>query len=92
MAVFTKRRYRDRWNRTVTRRIAKRHNHALKIKAKVRGGKTYPEKRIIGVYVFGIAIIGRSVRGVPARSSGTLTRGRTVSGSARERNSAGICS
>ena len=25
-AVFTKRRYRDKWNRTVTRRVAKRHN------------------------------------------------------------------
>ena len=31
-AVFTKRRYRDRWNRTVTRRVAKRHTHCLKVK------------------------------------------------------------
>ena len=29
-AVFTKRRYRDSWNRTVLRRIAKVHNHSLK--------------------------------------------------------------
>ena len=35
-AVFTKRRYRDRWNRTLTRRVAKKHNHTIKIKAKVR--------------------------------------------------------
>ena len=31
-AVFTKRRYRDAWNRCVTRRISKSHNHAVKIK------------------------------------------------------------
>ena len=26
------RRYRDRWNRTITRRVAKRHNHSLKVR------------------------------------------------------------
>ena len=31
-AVFTKRRYRDAWNRCVTRRISKSHNHAVTIK------------------------------------------------------------
>ena len=31
-AVFTKRRYRYAWNRCVTRRISKFHNHAVKIK------------------------------------------------------------
>ena len=31
-AVFTKRRYRDSWNRCVTRRISHSHNHAIKIK------------------------------------------------------------
>ena len=35
-AVFTKRRYRDRWNRILVRRIAKTRNHTLKIKARVR--------------------------------------------------------
>ena len=29
-------RYRDKWNRTVVRRVAKTHNHAIKIKGKVR--------------------------------------------------------
>ncbi len=35
-AVFTKRRYRDAWNRTVLRRVAKNHAHTLKIRAKVK--------------------------------------------------------
>ena len=35
-AVFTRRRYRDKWNRTVVRRVAKKHNHSIKIKAKGR--------------------------------------------------------
>ena len=35
-SVFTKRRYRDRWNRTLVRRIAKTRNHSLKIKGRVR--------------------------------------------------------
>ena len=39
-AVFTKRRYRDAWNRCVTRRVAKSHNHSVKIKAKVRARGT----------------------------------------------------
>ena len=30
-AVFTKRRYRDRWNKTIVQRIAKVANHSLKI-------------------------------------------------------------
>ena len=29
-AVFTRRRYRDKWNRTVVRRVSKKHNHSLK--------------------------------------------------------------
>ena len=36
-SVFTKRRYRDRWNRTVIHRIASVANHSLKIKGRVRG-------------------------------------------------------
>jgi len=28
--VFTKRRYRDRFNRTITRRVSKKHNHSIK--------------------------------------------------------------
>ncbi len=35
-AVFTKRRFRDRWNRDVVRRIAGTRNHSLKVKARVR--------------------------------------------------------
>jgi len=34
--VVTKRRYRDRWNRTIVRRVAKVHNHTLKIKGRCR--------------------------------------------------------
>lgn len=34
--VFTKRRYRDRWNRTIVRRVAKVKSHTLKIKGRVR--------------------------------------------------------
>ena len=34
--VATKRRIRDRWNRAIVRRIAKFHNHTLKIKGRVR--------------------------------------------------------
>ena len=36
IAIFTKRRFRDAWKRAVVRRIAKAHNHSLKIKARVR--------------------------------------------------------
>ena len=35
-SVFTKRRYRDQWNRIIVRRIAKTHSHSLKIKGKCR--------------------------------------------------------
>jgi hypothetical protein len=35
-SIFPKRRYRDRWNRVVVRRIAKVHCHSLKVKARVR--------------------------------------------------------
>ena len=35
-SVFTKRRYRDRWNRTLVRRLAKTRKHTLKVKALVR--------------------------------------------------------
>ena len=34
--VSTKRRIRDKWNRTLVRRVAKTHNHSLKLKARVR--------------------------------------------------------
>jgi hypothetical protein len=49
-SVFTKRRYRDKWNRTIVRRVAKVHNHVLKIKARVRargsrGAQWYGERR-----------------------------------------------
>ena len=35
-AAFTKRRFRDRWNRIVVRRVGKSRAHTLKIKARVR--------------------------------------------------------
>ena len=35
-AVFTKRRYRDAWNRVIVRSLAAKHGHPLKIKARVR--------------------------------------------------------
>lgn len=35
-SVFTKRRYRDKWNRIIVRRAAKVRNHSLKIKGRVR--------------------------------------------------------
>ena len=35
-AVITKRRYRDRWNRIQVRKLSKKSNHSIKIKAKVR--------------------------------------------------------
>lgn len=49
--VFTKRRYRDKWNRMVMRRIAKVHCHSLKVKGKVRargarGQQWYQESKV----------------------------------------------
>ena len=35
-SVFTKRRFRDRWNRALVRRVAKHHNHTIKLKGRVR--------------------------------------------------------
>lgn len=35
-SVFTKRRYRDRWNRKIVKRISESHNHTMKVKARVR--------------------------------------------------------
>ena len=46
-AVFTKRRYRDKWNRTVLRRVSKRHNHSIKIKAKVRARGAHGSTRYV---------------------------------------------
>ena len=49
-SVFTKRRYRDKWNRTVVRRVAKGHNHTLKVKGKCRPkgarGQYYAESKV----------------------------------------------
>ena len=49
-SVFTKRRYRDRWNRTVVRRVAKGHNHTLKVKGKCRPrgarGQFYSDSKV----------------------------------------------
>ena len=48
-SVFTKRRYRDKWNRTVVRRVAKGHKHTLKVKGKCRPkgarGQFYSESK-----------------------------------------------
>ncbi len=35
-SVFTKRRYRDSWNRSLMRKIAKSHNHSMKVRGMVR--------------------------------------------------------
>ncbi len=35
-SVFTKRRYRDSWNRCLMRKIAKSHNHSMKVRGMVR--------------------------------------------------------
>ena len=35
-SVFTKRRYRDRWNRPIVKRLAKEYAHSLKIRARCR--------------------------------------------------------
>ena len=35
-AVFAKRRFRDRYNRIIVRRVGKERNHTLKVKARVR--------------------------------------------------------
>ena len=48
--VATKRRIRDRWNRTLVRRVAKTHNHTLKVKGRVRargarGKEWFSERR-----------------------------------------------
>ena len=49
-AVFTKRRFRDRWNRTIVKRLSKARNHTLKIKARLRargarGSNWYSDRR-----------------------------------------------
>ena len=49
-SVFTKRRFRNRWNRTMVTRISKEANHNLRIKARVRargsrGQNWYSETR-----------------------------------------------
>ena len=41
-AVFTRRRYRDKWNRTVVRRVSKKHNHST---VEVQQKKTNKEKQ-----------------------------------------------
>lgn len=50
-AVFTKRRYRNEWNRAMTKQIAKEANHSIKIRGMVRargqrGNNWYSEKRV----------------------------------------------
>ena len=49
-AIFTKRRYRDRTNRIVVRRVAKKHNHTLKVKGKCRPkgarGQFYSDSKV----------------------------------------------
>ena len=50
-AVFTKRRYRDAWNRCIVKRIANKSAHSIKIKARVRakgqrGSGWYGEKLV----------------------------------------------
>ena len=46
-AIFTKRRYRNAWNRVIVRSLAAKHGHSLKIKARVRarGSEQYYGER-----------------------------------------------
>ena len=51
MHAMVVRRYRDRWNRIQVRKLAKKSNHSIKIKAKVRARGTrsqqwYAESRV----------------------------------------------
>ena len=50
-AVFTKRRYRNEWNRQMTKQIAKHAHHSIKIRGMVRargqrGNNWYSERRV----------------------------------------------
>ncbi len=50
-SVFTKRRYRDSWNRALMRKIQRGHNHSMKIRGMVRargqrGANWWSEKRV----------------------------------------------
>ena len=75
-AVFTRRRYRDKWNRTVVRRVSKKHNHSIKIKACVRPRGTrsqqwytndrvaYLRKKCRTQSLWNLHLAGASMRGV----------------------------
>ena len=47
-AVFTKRRYRDAWNRCVTRRVSKSHCHSVKIKSESQSSRDSRAKLVWG--------------------------------------------
>ena len=78
-AVFTRRRYRDKWNRTVVRRVSKKHNHSIKIKAcvrprGVRSQQWYPAQRVAYLRkkcrtqsLWNLHLAGPSMRGVLTR-------------------------
>ena len=57
--VFTKRRYRDKWNRTVVHRIARTHSHSLKVKGKCRARGTRGEN---WYHANRVRVIRRTVR------------------------------
>ena len=75
-AVFTRRRYRDKWNRTVVRRVSKKHNHSIKIKAcvrprGVRSQQWYTRERVAHLRkkcrtqsLWNLHLAGASMRGV----------------------------
>ena len=75
-AVFTRRRYRDKWNRTVVRRVSKKHNHSIKIKAcvrprGVRSQQWYTQERVAYLRkkcrtqsLWNLHLAGASMRGV----------------------------
>ena len=50
-AVFSRRRYRDKWNRTIVRRLARTRTHTVRVKARVRArgvtGQQYFNERMV---------------------------------------------
>ena len=50
-AVFSRRHYRDKWNRTIVRRLARTRTHTVRVKARVRArgvtGQQYFNERLV---------------------------------------------
>ena len=89
-AVFTRRRYRDKWNRIVVRRVSKKHNHSIKIKAcvrprGVRSLQWYPAQRVAHLRkkcrtqsLWNLHLAGASMRGVLPRLPSSRALAKTI--------------